>query len=63
MTKLATDLPKPPPLTEEDLQRLAEEGGKFVKAVEKETAGLEQLTGEDLAIVIGGPGCSCRRHR
>jgi hypothetical protein len=59
-TKLATGLPKPRELTKEDLERLAEEGRRLAKAVAESGAKMEQITGEDLAVVVGGPGCSCR---
>lgn len=50
--KLATKLPKPRPLTEEDLQRIDEEATRWREAVRRGTEGLERLTGEDLAIRI-----------
>lgn len=63
MPKLATDLPIPPELTDEDLERLNALGQKLAKRVGEESAKMEQLTGEDLAVVVGGPGCACRRGR
>lgn len=61
MTRLATDLPAPRGLTDEDLRRLNELGRELSRIVGQQTAKMEQLTGEDMAVVVGGPGCSCRR--
>lgn len=52
MTKLATDLPEPKKLTEDDLIKLDEEARQWVKAVTKGTASLERLTPDDLKIII-----------
>ena len=59
-SKLATNLPPPPQLTDEELERLNALGQKLAKLVGEQTAKMEQLTGEDLAVIVGGPGCSCR---
>lgn len=48
--KLATDLPEPPELTDEDLDRLADEGRRLARIVEEDTRNMDRLTGEDLAI-------------
>jgi len=61
VTRLATDLPAPRGLTDEDLRRLNELGRELSRIVGQQTAKMEQLTGEDMAVVVGGPGCSCRR--
>jgi hypothetical protein len=50
--KIAKDLPKPPKLTKEDLERLHEEGQKWAKAVMKGTESLERLSAEDYAVLI-----------
>lgn len=63
MPKLATNLPEPRKLSEEDLKRANELGQKAAKLVGERTAKMEQLTAEDLAVVVGGPNCSCRKHR
>ncbi len=49
--KLATNLPKPKPLTEEDIKMIDEESKKMVKMVEERTKNLE-LSSEDFYIVI-----------
>ena len=48
--ELATGLPKPPRLTEEDLARLDEEARVFRAAVEEGTKNLDRLTADDLRI-------------
>jgi len=49
--KVATSLPNPPVLTEEDLRQIAEEGAIAVKAVMEATRGLEGSSG------LSCPGC------
>jgi len=50
--KLAKDLPKPEPLTDEDLVELDREAGELRRSVAEGTEGLECLTGEDLSAQI-----------
>lgn len=50
--KLATNLPKPKSLTQEDMHEIEKEGKRLVKEIEKSTKNLENLTGEDLRIII-----------
>lgn len=63
MLKLATNLRAPRKLSEEDLKRVSELGQKAAKLVGEQTAKMEQLTAEDLAVVVGGPNCVCHKHR
>jgi hypothetical protein len=48
--KLAMDLPPPPTLSPQDLQRLDAEASAWRAAVDRGTASLEKLTAEDLRI-------------
>jgi hypothetical protein len=48
--KLATNVPKPPPVTEEQWRELEEEGTKARRAIMDATRGVEQLTADDLRI-------------
>lgn len=50
--KLATDLPKPPPLTKEDMERIDKESTELVKAVGDHTKKMEEINGEDLRKII-----------
>lgn len=49
-TKLASNLPEPPKLTERDLVELDKESTALVAAVETHTASLEKLDDSDLRI-------------
>lgn len=48
--KLATDLPAPPTLSPQDLQRIDMEASAWRAAVDRGTASLEKFTAEDLRI-------------
>lgn len=52
MLKFA-NIPDAPRLTDEDLKRLAEDGQRFAKIVEEDTAKMERITGDDLTAAIG----------
>lgn len=56
--KLATNLPEPKRLSEEDLERLDRESQRLSRLVGEQTKNLERLTGDDMAVVIGGRCCS-----
>ncbi len=56
------DVPDPPVLTDEDLARIRKESEQMRRMVHAATAGMEP-TAEDMRIVVGGPGCLCRRRR
>ncbi len=48
--KVAKDLPPPPELTQQDLERIDAEASQWRAAVEEATANLERLSAEDLRI-------------
>ena len=51
-TKIVRNLPAPPPLTDEEIAELNEEGRRLSQAFEERTRHMEILTADDLRTLI-----------
>lgn len=59
--KIAEGLPDPPELTEELLEQIRRESEETRAAVAKINDSMVP-TAEDMRVVVGGPGCLCRKR-